>query len=404
MYTIAEVAKRLGIARSTLLYYEREGLIQPQRAGAGSYRLFSEEDVEQLVVLRQLHKAGLTLKESRQCMQGKLEAGAIKSRLAALEHDLRELLLARDLLGFMLRRIEGTEPEDSERALDIKPWHSEFERLAPEAHYRWLRQQGFSEKQALHIRWGSRNMSATEKYMRDMLEVFENAQRQGPGSDESTLRAYRALPEGFSPKRIIDMGCGAAQTSLLLADESGAQVVALDNHQPFLDRLEKIAAQRGLDGRIATQCASMMEPPFADQSFDLIWAEGSAYIIGFSNALTNWRRLLTAGGCLVVSEAVWLTDDPAPELRKFWNREYPAIKNVQARLEQAKELGYTVLDSFVMPLEDWDAFYADLEKCLAKAVEKNGASPAFDDIAEEIDIFKRYRGDFGYVFLVLQTA
>lgn len=398
------MAKSVGIARSILLYCEREGLIHPKRGGAGGYRQFSEEDVEELVVLHQLHRAGLTLKECRQCMEGKLSALALQSRLSSLDHEMREMLLARDLLSFMLRRAEGEEPEAAGEPLDIKEWHTEFERLAPDAHYKWLRQQGFSEKEALYIRWGSRNMSDTEKYMRDMFTVFENAKRQGPGSDESTLRAYRALPEGFAPKRIIDMSCGSAQTSLLLARESGAQVVALDNHQPFLDRLRSEAGELGLADRLTTQCGSMMEPPFAGQSFDLIWSEGSAYIIGFANALTNWQRLLTPGGCLVLSEAVWLTKYPAPDLLVFWNREYPDIKDLETRLNQARELGYRVLDSFVMPLEDWDTFYADVEKCLVNALQQYGASPAFDDITTELEMFKQYRGDFGYAFLVMQLA
>jgi ubiquinone/menaquinone biosynthesis C-methylase UbiE len=247
-------------------------------------------------------------------------------------------------------------------------------------------------------------MSDTKPYMKHMYEVFENTRRQGPGSDETTLRAYQALPQGFTPKRIIDMGCGKGQTSLFLAKESGAHVVAVDNHQPFLDWLEKAAKEQGLGDRVNAQCADMNELPYKDQSFDLLWSEGSAYIMGFTNALTTWRRLLTPGGCLVLSEAVWLVDDPAPELYEFWTTEYPDIKDLGTRLAQARERGYLVLDSFVMPMEDWDTFYDDVEKCLLRAIEEHGASPAFDDIAQEIDIYKSYRGHYGYVFLVLQSA
>jgi len=31
---------------------------------------------------------------------------------------------------------------------------------------------------------------------------------------------------------------------------------------------------------------------FPDESFDIIWAEGSTFIIGFERALREWRRLI----------------------------------------------------------------------------------------------------------------
>lgn len=240
--------------------------------------------------------------------------------------------------------------------------------------------------------------------MKHLYEVFEDTRRQGPGSEASTLRAYQMLPPGFTPQCIIDLGCGKGETSLLLAKQSGARVVALDNHRPFLDWLAKAARDRGLDGKVSVRCSDMAEPPLPDQSFDLVWSEGSAYAIGFANALSKWRRLLSPGGCLVVSEAVWLTADPAPELLEFWEREYPDLKDRETRLAQARDLGYRVLGSFVMPMEDWDAYYGDLENSLSQAVEKHGPSPALEDLSKEIDMFKKYRGDIGYVFQVLQSG
>lgn len=247
-------------------------------------------------------------------------------------------------------------------------------------------------------------MSDNQQYMADFFQVFENIGRQGPGSDESTRRAFSALPEGFKPRSILEMGCGSAPTSLLLAEMSGAQVVALDNHQPFLDKLLREAVRRGLAPRVAVQCASMAEPPFQDESFDLIWAEGSAYIMGFANALQNWRGLLKPGGCLALSEAVWLTQYPPQELLDYWQREYPDMRPVETRLAQAREMSYQVLDWFTLPLEDWDAFYGEVAQSLAKTVQERGQTQALRDIAAEVDIFTQYRGLFGYAFFILQKV
>ncbi|HPY59934.1 MAG TPA: class I SAM-dependent methyltransferase [Methanospirillum sp.] len=49
-------------------------------------------------------------------------------------------------------------------------------------------------------------------------------------------------------------------------------------HQPFLDDLMNRAQNPGLDGRIVTWQAQMDNLPFDEQSFDIVWAEGSAFL------------------------------------------------------------------------------------------------------------------------------
>lgn len=70
MYSISETARRVGVARSTLLYYERIGLVTPERHPDNGYRRYGEEAVARLIALRQLQRAGLTLQECRQCFGG----------------------------------------------------------------------------------------------------------------------------------------------------------------------------------------------------------------------------------------------------------------------------------------------------------------------------------------------
>jgi hypothetical protein len=41
--------------------------------------------------------------------------------------------------------------------------------------------------------------------------------------------------------------------------------------------------------------ASMDKSPFRSEEFDLIWAEGAIYNIGFENGLRKWRKFLKKG-------------------------------------------------------------------------------------------------------------
>ena len=67
--TINEVEKALEIPRATIRFYEKQGLIEPQREGNG-YRAYSEEDVAQLKKIIILRKIGLTINDIEDVFDG----------------------------------------------------------------------------------------------------------------------------------------------------------------------------------------------------------------------------------------------------------------------------------------------------------------------------------------------
>ncbi len=50
----------------------------------------------------------------------------------------------------------------------------------------------------------------------------------------------------------------------------------------------------------------MKDIPTRFNSIDLLWSEGAAYNIGFSNALTTWASAIDQNGFAVISELSWL--------------------------------------------------------------------------------------------------
>ena len=103
-----------------------------------------------------------------------------------------------------------------------------------------------------------------------------------------------------------------------------------------------------------------------EEAFDLIWSEGAAYLLGFREALTNWRRLLRPKGCLVVLECTWLTDDPPADVAAFWAEAYPGMATVATNRAVAGEEGYDVIDTMVLPASDWWAeYYRPLQERIA---------------------------------------
>lgn len=240
------------------------------------------------------------------------------------------------------------------------------------------------------------------------LELFKDLPQHGPGSDASTRRALHHILKTMTPARILDIGCGAGRSSLLLAKETTAQVTALDLNRPYLDALRVRADAAGLGERLMVLKADMAAPPVPTEGFDLIWAEGSIYVIGVETGLAAWRPMLAPGGRLAFTELSWLTEDPSPSARAFWANAYPAMGTVaenRARLDRA---GFRVETTFALPREDWTQdFYDPLRASIAAFRRRHADDPVALAIAansaREIEVFEQNPGAYSYVFYIAQT-
>ncbi|WP_432036533.1 GNAT family N-acetyltransferase [Streptomyces cucumeris] len=238
-----------------------------------------------------------------------------------------------------------------------------------------------------------------------LFALHQGLPRQGPGSDTTTARLLR-LAGPLPPRpRIMDLGCGPGRSALVLAAATGGHVTGVDLHQPFLDELSGAATRDGLSDRIAALNHSMDEPPFADGSFDLIWAEGSVYNIGFGTALRAWRRLLAPRGVLVVTEAEWATSCPAPRVRAFWDAAYP-LRSRADNVRTAEEAGYRVGAHHPLPDGDWwTEYYTPLTRRLATAdPDRPGMAQAVAAVREEIDLRRDHGADYRYAGYVLHPV
>src|SRR5207249_9683124 len=163
--------------------------------------------------------------------------------------------------------------------------------------------------------------------------------RRWAGESASTLTALPRVP-GIRPvSRLLDLGCGTGLQTRVLAQNSPARFVAVDNHPPFVDALNREAQRLAIADRLEGRVGDMQRLDFAPGSFDLIWCEGAISIVGVEAALRDWRRLLVPGGHMAVTEVCWVKPDPPPECAAFWAREYPAIRDVPTLLAVIEKCG-----------------------------------------------------------------
>jgi len=243
-------------------------------------------------------------------------------------------------------------------------------------------------------------MDDQDSYSAGFMEVLSALDRWGPGSVQSIEQALAALPS--VPARVLEIGCGKGISTIELARRTDARIAAIDTDEGALERLRERATAAGVVAGVQVICSDMAELGGLEPPYDLLWAEGSAYVIGVERALGLWRDLLRADGVLVLSDMVWRTDTPGTGAQAFWASEYPDMTTAPRRLEQARQAGYRVCAHFDMGQAALDNYYQPLERRLR---EVEGTLPdrrVVDDLWRELRAWKAANGQFGYEMFVLQ--
>ena len=255
----------------------------------------------------------------------------------------------------------------------------------------------------------------TQEQMNFIHEIFPaSLPRLGAGDDASTKKALALMLEtrssaGNQKLRVLDIGCGNGAQTIQLAKNITGTILAVDNHQPFLDELRRRVKAAGVAEKIQTRQKDMRYLGREEGVFDLIWSEGAIFIMGFSAGLAAWRSLLEAGGLLAVSEMAWFRPDAPEECRRFFADAYPAMVDVSANLVMIQACGYKGIGHFPLPESAWwDSYYNPLGDRLPALRTMHAADPEklemLAAIQMEIDLYRKYSDYYGNVFYLLQRS
>jgi ubiquinone/menaquinone biosynthesis C-methylase UbiE len=223
-----------------------------------------------------------------------------------------------------------------------------------------------------------------------------------------TRQAFQMLPRLTNP-RILDIGCGQGRATLELARSSGGQVVGLDIDQAALEVLSRRIKEEGLAGHVQVVHGSMFDMDFSDESFDVLWAEGSLNAIGFEKGLRAWRRLIKPNGFLVIHDAAWLQPDPPQEIVDRWQPVFPEINTVPGYMAQLQRYGYRLVGHFALP-EDfwWLNYYALIDERIRELRQTYAGDRAIQKVLDkeqrEVDLYRKHHQWYGSAFLVMQKS
>ena len=202
-----------------------------------------------------------------------------------------------------------------------------------------------------------------------------------------TRKAFQMLPKLEKP-RILDIGCGSGVPTIELAKLSDGEIIGIDINQSLLDELNRKIEEEGFSSRVKTVKCSLFEIDFPDESFDIIWAEGSIWIIGFEKGLKEWNRLLKPNGFLVVHDE---------------------IKTVSNKIKKIPSCGYKLVDYFSLPEDAWWTKYCRpleirIKELRMKYKNNSDALKTLENCQNEIDLVKRNPKEHSSAFFVMQKS
>lgn len=239
-----------------------------------------------------------------------------------------------------------------------------------------------------------------------IIDLHKNSERQGPGSDKDTLKALGFLNLPTDQKlKVADLGCGSGGQTIILAKNLNVQVTAVDLFPEFLDELNEKSQNLGLTDKIVTLEKSIDDLSFIKEEFDLIWAEGAIYNIGFENGIKIWKDFLKSGGYIAVSEITWITNSRPKEIEQFWTQEYPEINTASNKIKILENNNFTLEGYFYLSQQSWiNEYYRPMEARFETFVKRHGnselARKIVDDNQDEIDLYQKYKDYYSYGFYI----
>lgn len=69
IYQIGEVSERMGLSLRTVRYYEEAGLVFPRGRTPGGFRLYADDALERLALIKHMKPLGFTLEEMRDLLE-----------------------------------------------------------------------------------------------------------------------------------------------------------------------------------------------------------------------------------------------------------------------------------------------------------------------------------------------
>lgn len=168
MLTIKQFCERLKVSRTTVLYYERKGLIAPAGRTPNGYRLYGQQQLERFKSILVYRSYGISVSEIEALLEQTQSAGRdemLRQQFAALDVEIQKLRQQQRSIMTLLKEPELLNQgqltkqrwveilrESGMNDEDMSNWHKRFEQMEPIGHLKFLQSLNIDEEEIERIR------------------------------------------------------------------------------------------------------------------------------------------------------------------------------------------------------------------------------------------------------------
>lgn len=172
MLSVTQIAKKAGVSRATILYYERAGLLLPACRSDNGYRWYGKKEVRKLESIMAYRSYGVPVNAIATLLEQDdsiTQEHILQNQFNALELEIQKLRRQQKAIVMLLQKSTISEQNmvNKERWVeimkaagfsdtDMKNWHTQFEKMEPQGHLEFLQSLNISDDEIEKIRQWSK--------------------------------------------------------------------------------------------------------------------------------------------------------------------------------------------------------------------------------------------------------
>lgn len=294
-YTIKNLAELFQINSNKIRFYEKKGLLHPNRNPENDYRLFAHTDVLRLQRILLYRSLGMSIKQIKTIFESDSDKSTLDQFNQLWEmtnHEIHRLTGVRKTLEEILDLLyEENTPQSEQIGVLIQNNQKTFQIRS-----QWKDQWDFND-------WAS-HYDVTISHMKNRPGIYQSYDKL-----LDTVVAACPTPQTVPPA-VLDIGIGTGNLSIRLA-KAGFHVVGVDQSREML-----AAAKRKLP-QVKMRLGDFMNLPFDNNRFDVI---ASTYAFHHLNekekeiALDEMLRVLKPKGTIVIGDMMFESEETKKQL------------------------------------------------------------------------------------------
>ena len=326
-YSIKEVAKLLNIGTNKIRFYEKKGLIHPQRGAENDYRYFTEEEIIKLQTILLYRGIGFSVQEIDSLLQKEDKANYLKhfyNQWEMVNNQIQQLTQTRVALEHIMDQMYLATEEDCNTQL-LEEIQQNVEKI----------QIKNSWKDCWDFNSWANHYDEDVRTNQGSLRIYENYEKVLELVVKQTEKAMNK--EMGKESKLLDIGVGTGNLASKFL-RKGYDITGVDQSRAMLE------VAKSKQPSLKVRLGEFMKLPFESHSMDAIVSSYAFHHLKENEkklALEEMQRVLKEDGIIVIGDLMFENQSKKEEFVKGLTEEERDIVEDEYYADIEKLKGYT---------------------------------------------------------------